>query len=63
MNPVESGVHIMKGSSSQTRTHRGGSAGRVHMESQALDRELLEEAHTLPSKIGKNPCRGTGGEG
>lgn len=63
MNPAEPAVHIMKGSSSQTRTHRGSSAGRVHTESQALDRECLEEAHTLPSKSGENPCGGIGGEG
>lgn len=63
MNPAEPGVHNMKGSSSQTRTRRGSSAGRVHTESQALDRELLEEVHTLPSKSGTNPCGGTGGEG
>lgn len=63
MNPAEPGVHNMNGSSSQTRTHRGSSAGRVQTESQALDRELLEEAHTLPSKSGTNPCGGTGREG
>lgn len=55
MNPAEPAVHIMKGSSSQTGKHRGCSVGRVHMESQALDRECLEEAHTLPSEEWEEP--------
>lgn len=28
-----------------------------------IGQRMLEEAHTLPSKSGKNPCGGIGGEG